>query len=58
MTLKVNEGRRRIGHSIDVLIRNEQIVNGLSLFVIVNQGKEDAIELETENSAIIIIFSD
>ena len=35
---KVSEGRRKIGHSIDVLTYNEQIINALSLFVIVNQG--------------------
>ena len=28
---KVGEGRRRIGHSIDVLTYNEQVVNALSL---------------------------
>ena len=37
---KVSEGRRKIGHSIDVLTYNEQIINALSLFVIVNQGGE------------------
>ena len=38
---KVSEGRRKIGHSIDVLTYNEQIINALSLFVIVNQGGKE-----------------